>query len=144
MKEVTDYHKRVFKGLVCPYCRGKTKLVSQRFIYGRMYNDNKLICCVNYPKCNAYVGTHAYTSKWNTQDTALGRLAKKPLRLLKKKAHKEFDALYKYYGMTRKEAYKWLSEAIGISPKYCHIGFFGVDNCKKVIELVINKKKQIK
>lgn len=87
--------------------------------------------------CSAYVGCH------KTRPTeALGRLANKELRDAKIKAHFYFDHLWQRKiatgvkkGHARAKAYKWLSEALNISPEYCHIGMMDIEDCQKVIDL---------
>ena len=37
--------------------------------------------------------------------------------------------------MTRSVAYRWLSERLGIPEEECHISWFDIDTCKKVIQL---------
>ena len=34
-----------------------------------------------------------------------------------------------------REAYKWLSEQLGMPRKDTHIGMFDVDQCKRVVEI---------
>lgn len=88
--------------------------------------------------CDALVGVHKGTKQ------ALGRLANKELRFWKKRAHLYFDNLWKQkmqqgFSKTkaRHNAYKWLSDAMEIEPKYTHIGMFGVEECKEVVKLCL-------
>ncbi|MEM1337299.1 MAG: zinc-finger-containing protein [Bacteroidota bacterium] len=127
MIEVTDRHRDIFYAKICPYCGSKTRATDEFEIYGRSYSDRKQIVCVNYPKCDAHVGCHS-TGK------PLGRLANKELRSAKKEAHEWFDKLWKHGSMRRNEAYARLSTYLGIPGKYTHIGMFGVETCKKVVE----------
>lgn len=137
MIELTAYQKDVYAAKICPYCKGKTKLVDSSFIYGsNAYTDRKIICCGNYPYCNAYVGTHA------KDDTALGRLANKELRLARKKAHKHFDSIWKDRYVSRKDLYDDLSDFLGIPLEYTHIGWFGVKTCYKVAKWAENYYKE--
>ena len=70
--------------------------------------------------------------------TLLGRVANAELRIAKKLAHEKFDPLWRNGYMTRHEAYKWLSDKLGIPAEYTHIGMFNVDTCHKVVSLCIN------
>ena len=74
----------------------------------------------------------------NTQNS-LGRLANKELRTLKMQAHKAFDPIWKDGYMTRKQAYKWLSDQLEIPEEYTHIGMFGVETCKIVARICKSK-----
>jgi hypothetical protein len=101
-------------------------------IYGRNYGP--VYHCINYPKCDAYVGVHKGTR------SALGRLANKELREHKKTAHYFFDFLWqtkKAQGdrNARSKGYAWLSKELGTPKKETHIGWFDVEMNKKVIEL---------
>ena len=37
--------------------------------------------------------------------------------------------------MNRHQAYKWLSDQLGIPPEYTHIGMFKKETCQKVVKL---------
>ena len=123
----TPYLTDVMNGKICPYCKSGTKSVSQKYIYGRSFDKKNVICCRNYPKCDSYVGT-------DSDGFALGRLAKKNLRKLKKEAHKDFDKLWREKHITRSKAYEELTDFLELPPEYTHIGMFGIDTCKIVIE----------
>lgn len=118
---------RMLKGLVCPYCHRPTQLVDSSEVYGRSYG--MIYLC---RPCNAYVGCHQGTTN------ALGRVANAELRIAKKLAYEKFDPLWRNGYMTRHEAYKWLSDKLGIPAEYTHIGMFNVDTCHKVVSLCIN------
>lgn len=128
--ELTDQEKLIYKGKVCPYCKAPSKYVDSIIIYGRTYGF--IYLC---EPCKAWVGVHAGTNK------ALGRLANKKLRELKKEAHSYFDRLWKFKNkiFRRSAAYKWLSQELGLPSEYTHIGMFSEETCKKVIELSKNK-----
>lgn len=116
------------QGKVCPYCGQDSALVDSAMIYHTSYGW--AYWC---KPCDAYVGCHKGTQN------ALGRLANKELRGWKIVTHEYFDKLWRGKKMTRQEAYKWLSESLGLPAEYTHIGMFSVSTCKKVIELVKNK-----
>jgi 2-hydroxychromene-2-carboxylate isomerase len=65
----------------------------------------------------------------------LGRLANAELRLAKQRAHAAFDALWKDGSMERSEAYSALAKALGLAFDDCHIGYFDLDTCARVVEL---------
>lgn len=120
--------QQVFRAEICPYCKEETEYVDSSCIYGKSYG--MIYLC---RKCDAYVGVHKGTDK------ALGRLANGNLRYWKKEAHAAFDPIWKSNLKNRHEAYAWLSESLNIPPDFTHIGMFGVETCKKVVELCKNE-----
>jgi len=126
MTVLTPLQKDIYSAKICPYCKSRTRITTETEIYGREYKKRAVICCKNFPLCDSYVGTH-------DDGTTLGRLANKELRMWKKRAHDEFDKLWKTGNYDRDEAYENLSDEIGIDLEYTHIGFFNVETCKKVI-----------
>ena len=134
--KVSQRHKDIYQAKICPYCGSKTRVTDEFEIYGRSYSGRKQIVCENYPKCDAHVGCH-------DSGKPLGRLANKELREAKKRAHEYFDVLWKFEGMKRTEAYKRLSNYLGLPKKYTHIGMFGVETCNKVIEFSKIESQQI-
>ena len=116
-------HKKVF----CPYCGAKAKLVDSAIVYGQSYG--MIYLCCNYPVCDAFVGTHKKSLK------PLGTLANAELRVLRKEAHSSFDPLWQSDKLSRKEAYAWLAQQLGISQEKTHIGHFNEQTCRQVIEV---------
>ncbi|WP_394749563.1 zinc-finger-containing protein [Spongiimicrobium salis] len=123
---LTPLQQDILSAKVCPYCKSRTKVVSEEFIYGKTYRNRSMICCDNYPQCDSYVGTH-------DDGEPLGRLADKKLRQWKRKAHDAFDRIWKEKHMERNAAYEEMADAIGIPDKFCHIGMFQVKTCIKVV-----------
>ena len=122
--ELTPFHKDVIHAKVCPYCKSSTKIISETEVYGREYKGRKLIACINFPKCDSYVGTH-------DDGTALGRLANKNLRNRKKQAHFWFDKIWQEKYLERGELYQELSEFLDLPPEYTHVGMFSETTCIK-------------
>lgn len=113
-------------GPTCPYCAGPSKLVGGEVIYPHrkdLFEKNFWRCA----PCNAYVGCHAGTT------IPLGRLADAVLREAKIQAHAAFDVLWRAGGMPRQEAYAWLAEQLILPRDDCHIGFFDLDRCQRVM-----------
>ena len=129
---ITPEQDEIYKGNKCPYCGSRTFWTSEEQIYGKAYSKNLVKCCLNYPKCDSYVGCHK-------SGEPKGRLANKQLRNAKKEAHKYFDQLWQGEYITRSEAYKYLSQHLEIPPEYTHIGMFNVATCKKVVEWAKDK-----
>lgn len=129
---LTDQQKQILEGKVCPYCKQGTELVKSEQVYGVDYGTMMYICW----DCDAYVGCHRKTTQ------AKGRLANRRLRQLKKQAHEYFDKLWKGKNMKRNQAYKWLSGQLDLPSEYTHIGMFGEQTCKRVIELCKNQNQK--
>lgn len=120
----------IYQGKLCPYCGRTPEYVDSAIIYGKSYG--MVYRCA---PCDAHVGVHKGTSD------ALGRLANRELREWKIRAHNVFDPIWKTGRKSRASAYKWLSQQLGIPPEYTHIGYFSVDTCKRVIEIVNTSRK---
>lgn len=109
--------------VLCNYCGKRTAYVDSRVIYGRSYG--MVYYCA---RCHAWVGVHKGT------DRPLGLLADAELRKWKQFAHAVFDPLWKHGGMTRNQAYAWLSKQLDLPLEETHIGMFDVERCKQVIK----------
>ncbi len=94
--DLTAQQKEIMQGVVCPYCKSKSQLISSVEIYGKDFG--MLHMCV---PCGAYVGCHKNTT------LSKGRLANKKLRQLKKDAHYFFDKIWNLKTFTRGEAYEY-------------------------------------
>lgn len=128
MKQLLDFtpssqQTEILKGKVCAYCKRKTELVSSTEKY--QINFGLMYICWH---CDAYVGCHKNT------DIALGRVANKRLRAIKKTTHFHFDKLWKSKLMDRHTAYQRLSGHLGIPKEYTHIGMFKLETCNEVIK----------
>lgn len=86
--------------------------------------------------CYAWVGVHKGT------DEPLGRLADSELRYWKRRAHAEFDSRWRRKEKrTRRAAYEWLAEEMGLPLEQTHIGMFDVEQCKKAIKICKEAKR---
>ena len=99
----------------CQYCGGTAVLRSADGIYRKNPNHTMLYVCSNYPRCDAYVRTHAGTS------IPVGTLANS-------------NQLYCSGLMSKQEAYLWLAELLQIPPSEAHIGLLGEYYCGEVIK----------
>lgn len=132
---LTPQQQEIMQGKVCPYCKGKTQLVDSKVIYGTSFG--MIYLCT---PCRAYCGVHKGTEK------SLGRLANGNLRKLKKEAHKYFDVIWKDKHTTRKQAYQYLSEHLGLPIEYTHIGMFSEKTCLRVIDwskMILNDLRRL-
>lgn len=121
---LTEEQREISSGRICPYCHVPTEYKNSIEVYGVDYG--MIYYC---PQCGAYVGVHKGTGR------AKGRLANAELRRCKIEAHRYFDELYKRGLMKRREAYKWLSDQLGLPPEYTHIGMFNPETCAKVVDV---------
>ena len=119
----------VQKQIRCTHCEKPARLVSGITIYPGRQDLAKNYYWYCKP-CGAYVGCHPDSIK------ALGTLANKDLRRMRKKAHDAFDPLWRDGSLTRRQAYFELSQYLNISVYKCHIGMFTIRDCIKVLKFV--------
>lgn len=133
-------HKVFYRRVRCQYCKELSTVVEGIKLYGvgHKLSDKEFYFCNG---CDAWVGMHHDTKK------PFGTLAKSDLRKKRVLAHAEFDKLWNLkiqegYSKTaaRKYAYQWLAECMNKPVDKCHIGFFNIDECNKVISLCKKNK----
>ena len=119
---------------VCNLCGGNVIFTSNAKIYGREYGSGKMYYCTD---CGAHVGTHV-----PRPTEALGILANKEMRDMKKKCHDLFDQKWKNESTSNKKhnartkAYAELAEKLNITIDECHFGHFDMDMLKKAYEIL--------
>lgn len=117
----------------CDYCGRRAEYVDSAEIYhGKSYG--MIYLC---RPCRAYVGVHDGTNK------PLGRLADAELREWKKRAHAAFDPIWQQgrFRKKRNKAYAWLAEKMGLTKEETHIGMFDVPQCKQVIQIMYDERR---
>jgi len=120
------------KNVYCPYCGSIAILRDANDIYSSNDNENKkLLVCKNYPECDAYIKADKYG---NPQ----GVMANKELRQLRAEAHRYFDEIFKNKILTRQDAYKLLSDKLGIPLQDTHMSYFNEYRCKLTIKIAKN------
>lgn len=112
----------------CPFCGSSVSLVDSTKVYGRSYG--LIYLCDSYPTCDTRVGCHPGTV------TPLGTLANAELRRWRNRTHSKFDPLWKSGRMSRKAAYKWLSQQLGLPKSQTHIGMFDKEQCQRALAAV--------
>lgn len=115
---------------ICPYCGEESVLKDSSIIYGKSYGP--MYICKNFPKCDSYVGVHRGTI------TPFGTMANSRLRLLRNRAHKALDSLWRTGKTTRYQCYKYLALKMKIKKSKAHIGMFDEKQCEKVVEIFSN------
>lgn len=112
----------------CDYCQQLAFLVSGDVIYPHRPDlaGKKFYQC---KPCGAYVGCHPD----GNGNSPLGRLANAELRKAKQAAHAAFDPIWRDGGVSRKGAYKWLGNTLGLTAQQAHIGKFDVSQCHAVV-----------
>ena len=121
----------------CPYCNSPVKYTSHAEIYnGRTFSDWPFIyLCTNKP-CGASVGVHEGTNH------PLGTLADQATKNARKAAHAAFDPIWKLArdkSKARAEAYQWLADQLDIEKWRCHISWFDISYCNKVVKLCLTR-----
>lgn len=123
---------------VCNLCGGEVILVPNSFIYnGQSYGSGFCYLCT---ECGAYVGTHR-----KRPYDAMGILANKEMRQMKKKCHDIFDLKWKdkkrkHY--SRDIAYQRLAKKMGISNEDCHFGYFDMEQLEKAYSILTNEGRK--
>ncbi len=106
----------------CRFCADVVVLVENSVIYnGRTYGDWPYAYWCG--GCEAYVGLHPDT------DLPLGTLADKRTRDARNTCKKAFEPIHKEGYMTRKQAYQWLADKMGMGIEQCHFGLFEPQHC---------------
>jgi hypothetical protein len=116
------------KPVICDCCAGSVPLLTGADVYPHRpdLRDKPIWACM---PCGAWVGCHPGTTN------RLGRLANAQSRRLKMDAHAAFDPLWRSGNMTRKAAYAWLRDQLGITDRECHMGWMGDDLLRRVVEV---------
>lgn len=107
----------------CPYCQAEVVIKGHAEIYnGRSYGDWPWV--YGCSECDARVGMHPFTN------LPLGTLADEALRKARERHKKPFEAIWRDKYLSRKAAYGWLAEQLGIPTTECHFGLFDVQRCE--------------
>ena len=114
----------------CPHCGSVVKIVRNSEIYnGQEYGEWPWAYKCDGKFCDAYVGMHPFTN------IPLGTLATHAMRDARKRAKAVFQPLFQSGRMTRSEAYEWLAAQLGIPVHECHVGWFDVAMCNRVVQV---------
>lgn len=109
---------------ICPFCGDEVVFTSNKELYGREYGNGKCYLCRN---CKASTGTHP-------DGSALGRLANREMKELKKECHALFDPIWRMEKVVKRpELYSRLAKKMNIPKKNCHFGHFGVEELNQAL-----------
>lgn len=113
----------------CNYCGARARLARGSELYPAQlaFADKLFWRC---DACDAHVGCHGRSCN------PMGSLANAPLRLARRRAHAEFDVVWKSGRKSRADAYAWLAKKLGMAESECHIGRFDIEQCQRVVQLM--------
>jgi hypothetical protein len=109
----------------CIECGSLAALVSGGVIYPHrpdLFQKRFWLC-----ECGAYCGCHGYTTR------PLGFPCGPETRQARMAAHDAFDPLWRSRRMGRRDAYTWLSKAMGLPPEQTHIGMMTREQAREVV-----------
>ena len=111
----------------CTYCGEPAVLKRGKEVYDRLPHlaQKKFWVC---EPCDARVGCHMDTT------IPLGTLATAELRQLRAQAHRALDPSWSSGRLTRTQVYQNLANWLDIPKEHCHIGQFGEEQCRAIIE----------
>lgn len=99
-------------------------------VYGKTYGEWPK--CYYCNDCRSMVGCHPGTN------LPLGRMADRATRSLRRRAHDEFDRIWKDGLLPRTKAYQWLARELQIHESECHLSQLSKDQLKDVMTLSSN------
>jgi len=126
--------------MICPYCNREAEWVENKEIYGKNYGKSIMMWLCR--SCDAHVGCHNNTKR------PLGTMADYITRHWRKRAHENFDPLWKGVWvrnstakLNRERVYNSISNQFGFR---VHIGEADEEMCKKIISWcqIKNEKHQ--
>lgn len=94
--------------------------------------------CTRYPVCK---GTH---SAHQNSGKPMGIPANRETIEWRKKAHNTFDPYVKKWFRNRREGYRFMQNAMGLSPRDAHISKFDIEQCKKLIKIITDSENENK
>lgn len=113
----------------CPDCDAPMVLRQTfKHRYPKSGKPRKFYGCSNYPQCKSAHGAHP-------DGRPLGVPADSETKKWRSLAHRSMDALMAKEGWSEKEMYEWLRKAMRLSEEECHVGRFGIDECRRVMSI---------
>jgi hypothetical protein len=123
----------MLSGQTCPYCNKPTNYVDSKEVYHDKSYGMIYLC----KPCNAYIGVTPGTNN------AIGRLANKELRELKKMLHGLLQILITHKASQtnmRKEeagelAYKWVAKQLNLPNGFAKLSYLNESQCEQLINI---------
>ena len=113
----------------CPECGAPMRLIRNRKYRYENKGDFRLFYgCSNWPACT---GTHSA----HPDGEPCGIPATPDVKKARIQAHAAFRAHCERVGLNKREAYRWLSRAMGRAPQETHIAKFDKEDCAIVVSL---------
>ena len=119
--ELSQKHKDVLEGRICPKCASGTKLIHNDNAIG----SNFIVACRNYPTCDYYTISEPNSTK------PVGRLAGPVLRYERQLAYELFNKFCKSSSTTKELVMTDLLEHLKVPVEYNRITYFNVENCRR-------------
>jgi ssDNA-binding Zn-finger/Zn-ribbon topoisomerase 1 len=113
---------RPMTDLVVPCGECGTAMVLKQGRYGRFW------ACPRFPACRGRHAAH------QSSGLPMGVPTNEAGIRARRHAHAAFDPIWQRGGMTRRDAYRWLTKAMGAT-KQVHIGEMSVEECERVERL---------
>lgn len=105
----------------CPKC--KETMVRKTGQWGAYF------ACPNYPaRCDILQSI--------STDGRIGKPSDKSTREARKELHKLFDRLWQRGHSSRRGAYRWLGQVMGLKVHECHIMYFELEQCERATNLI--------
>ncbi|MGJ8517601.1 zinc-finger-containing protein [Carnimonas bestiolae] len=105
----------------CRYCGAAVSLTTHQVVFGGSYGPWPYV--YQCDACHARIGLHPETH------LPLGTLANKPLRMARSEGKAHFLKVISRFGMSRDDAYRWLSIQMDIPLRECHFAWFDLKQC---------------
>ncbi len=92
--------------------------------------------CLNRPECDRIAVFSRQEKLW--------RVSNQATRDARKRAHEEFDTLWRDGWMKRSQAYAWLSRTLNLDGAQCHIQNFTEFGCQRVVEIAQERMAELR
>ena len=121
---------RIAKTPKCPKCGRKAKATTGAALGLHIHRDAQFLACVICKTAVRVVTRGGYRSK------PAGQLATVEVRAARRNAHRVFDKIWQSGVMSRKQAYAWLGDMLGLPSGKCHIGAMSLEDLQQTVALL--------
>ena len=121
--------------VLCPECGSQMRLLrNKKYRYERQGDFSLFYGCSRYPSCKATHSAHP-------TGEPCGIPATPDVKAARIRAHSALRNRCERVGLSRREAYKWLSLAMGRPLDKTHIALFDIEDCEIVVSLCQGKEE---